>query len=84
MHNGQARFGDLLQITLQFKCGQVDHARWLFGDDDLGACLAVFDQSQRIGKDQGPRERQHHGSNGERMEVGKRIHRWVELLISWS
>ena len=76
MHNGQARFGDLVQIALQFKCGQVHHARWLFGDDDFGARSAFFDQSQRIGKDQGTRERQHHGSNGERMEKGKTIHGW--------
>ena len=43
MHNGQACFGDLVQITLQFKCGQVHHAWWLFGDDDFGARLAFFD-----------------------------------------
>ncbi len=71
MHNGQAHFGDLVQITLQFKGSQVHHAWWLFGDDDLGARLAVFDQSQRIGKDRGTRESQHHGSNGERMEKGE-------------
>ena len=75
MHNGQARFGDLVQITLQFKCGQVHHAWWLFGDNDFGVWLAVFDQSQRIGKDQGTRERQHHGSNDEQMEIGETIHR---------
>ncbi len=43
MHNGQARFGDLVQIALQFKGGQVHHAWWLFSDDDFGARLAFFD-----------------------------------------
>ena len=74
MHNGQPHFADLVQIALQFKGGQIHHAWWLFGDDDLSVRLAVFDQSQRIGKDQGPRERQHHGSNGERIEKGETIY----------
>ncbi|MDE0781318.1 MAG: hypothetical protein OSB67_11295 [Alphaproteobacteria bacterium] len=73
--DGELRPGNFLDVGLQLPSGKMGGSWRIDRNDNFGACLAVFDQSQRVGKHQRTRERQHHCSNGECIKIGETIHR---------